>query len=59
MKAKTFFFGILFLFLAPLIFIGCEAPEVQEDFKEYNFEKTINKINGVSREIRRPGDQNS
>jgi len=56
MKAKTFFFGILFLFLAPLIFIGCEAPEVQEDFKEYNFEKDVQ---SVSRRIKRPGTQGS
>ncbi len=49
MKAKTFFFGILFLFLAQIILVSCETPE-QEDIVE--LEKK-----GVDRSVQRPGTQ--
>ena len=49
MKTKSFFFGILFLFLVSLSSVSCETPE-QEDKVELE-------IKGVDRSVQRPGTQ--
>ena len=49
MKTKTFFFGILFLFLTPTIFVACEAPETDEQI--------VIDERGVDKSIQRPGTQ--
>ncbi len=49
MKTKSFFFGILFLFLVSLSSVSCETPE-QEDKVELE-------IKGVDKSIQRPGTQ--
>ena len=49
MKAKAFFFGILFLFLTQLILVGCETPEQQDEIEL--------ETKGLDRSVQRPGTQ--
>ena len=49
MKAKAFFFGILFLFLTQLILVSCETPEQQD--------KIELETKGLDRSVQRPGTQ--